>query len=228
MKQVSTMAVLAPLAMLSSTPAQAAILFETADLTNRDSVGYFAGNVLSSDLSEDNPGVWQQIFNSFTISGDSTIETFSIVTQNGINTENIVIRFFEQGSDLPVFSQTLTPDDIIDQHLLDGFYQDTVNTINLTDFFLAAGNYSFTLAGINETYTVVSQYDGVLPTSYATDGTTITSFTDRGTAFAFNGTVNTDPTPVVPEPASWAMMIGGFALAGAAMRRRRVAASFAA
>jgi hypothetical protein len=27
-------------------------------------------------------------------------------------------------------------------------------------------------------------------------------------------------TPAVPEPATWAMMIGGFALAGAAMRRR--------
>jgi len=31
----------------------------------------------------------------------------------------------------------------------------------------------------------------------------------------------------VPEPATWAMMIGGFALAGAAMRRRRTATSFA-
>lgn len=31
----------------------------------------------------------------------------------------------------------------------------------------------------------------------------------------------------VPEPATWAMMIGGFAFAGAAMRRRRTAVSFA-
>ena len=31
----------------------------------------------------------------------------------------------------------------------------------------------------------------------------------------------------VPEPATWAMMIGGFALAGAMMRRRRAATSFA-
>ena len=37
-----------------------------------------------------------------------------------------------------------------------------------------------------------------------------------------------DITPgAVPEPASWAMMIGGFALAGAAMRRRKVALRFA-
>jgi hypothetical protein len=31
------------------------------------------------------------------------------------------------------------------------------------------------------------------------------------------------PTGSVPEPASWAMMIGGFALIGAAMRRRKIA-----
>jgi len=30
-----------------------------------------------------------------------------------------------------------------------------------------------------------------------------------------------------PEPASWAMMVGGFGLAGAAMRRRRAAVTFA-
>ena len=34
-------------------------------------------------------------------------------------------------------------------------------------------------------------------------------------------------TPGVPEPATWAMMIGGFGLIGGAMRRRRVAISFA-
>jgi hypothetical protein len=35
------------------------------------------------------------------------------------------------------------------------------------------------------------------------------------------------PPPGVPEPATWAMMIGGLALVGASMRRRRTAVSFA-
>ena len=35
-----------------------------------------------------------------------------------------------------------------------------------------------------------------------------------------------DVPGAVPEPASWAMMIGGFALAGGAMRRRKVALAF--
>lgn len=38
---------------------------------------------------------------------------------------------------------------------------------------------------------------------------------------------STQPGGSVPEPATWAMMIGGFALAGAAMRRRKAAVSFA-
>lgn len=36
------------------------------------------------------------------------------------------------------------------------------------------------------------------------------------------------PAPGVPEPASWAMMIGGFALTGAAVRRRRATTPAAA
>ncbi|MBN8832151.1 MAG: PEP-CTERM sorting domain-containing protein [Sphingomonadales bacterium] len=35
------------------------------------------------------------------------------------------------------------------------------------------------------------------------------------------------PANAVPEPATWAMMIGGFGLAGAAMRRRKTSVSFA-
>lgn len=51
---------------------------------------------------------------------------------------------------------------------------------------------------------------------------------------AFNAEGNTSIDNIVvhvrdavPEPANWAMMIGGFALAGAAMRRRRAAVRFA-
>ncbi len=34
------------------------------------------------------------------------------------------------------------------------------------------------------------------------------------------------PPPSVPEPASWMMMVGGFGLAGAGLRRRKVAIGF--
>lgn len=35
------------------------------------------------------------------------------------------------------------------------------------------------------------------------------------------------PPPAVPEPATWALMLGGFAIVGSAMRRRSTAVSFA-
>jgi hypothetical protein len=41
------------------------------------------------------------------------------------------------------------------------------------------------------------------------------------------GIDNIDITSAVPEPASWAMLIAGFGLAGAAMRRRRVTVAVA-
>ena len=33
------------------------------------------------------------------------------------------------------------------------------------------------------------------------------------------------PSPGVPEPAAWAMMLGGFGIVGAAMRRRKLSTS---
>jgi len=43
----------------------------------------------------------------------------------------------------------------------------------------------------------------------------------------FLGFAQTPQTSAVPEPATWAMMIGGFGLVGAAMRRRRASIRFA-
>jgi len=45
--------------------------------------------------------------------------------------------------------------------------------------------------------------------------------------FAFGDFYVTEGTGAVPEPATWAMMIGGFALVGGAMRRRATALRFA-
>lgn len=47
-------------------------------------------------------------------------------------------------------------------------------------------------------------------------------------AYAYNDKVGMTFSAVsVPEPASWALMIGGFALTGSAMRRRKATISFA-
>ena len=50
---------------------------------------------------------------------------------------------------------------------------------------------------------------------------------DNSGSFVVNYTLNGAVAGAVPEPASWAMFIGGFGLIGAAARRRKVAVSFA-
>lgn len=49
-------------------------------------------------------------------------------------------------------------------------------------------------------------------------GRLIKSFTMSGSFIVLSGTVN-----AIPEPTSWAMLIAGFGLTGAVMRRRRIA-----
>jgi len=72
-------------------------------------------------------------------------------------------------------------------------------------------NYSFNTAG---TYALVF-------------GVTNWSDTNFQSGLAFDGLV-IDDTPIgVPEPASWAMMIAGFAAVGSALRRRKMNVVFA-
>jgi len=73
--------------------------------------------------------------------------------------------------------------------------------------------------------TAVFNIAGISSFSFVTSG----SFFGENTIQTDNWTYTLDGTnPAVPEPATWAMMIGGFALAGAAMRRRAAKVAFAA
>jgi|GEM_PF-1769378 len=63
--------------------------------------------------------------------------------------------------------------------------------------------------------------------SLSTTSFTLSDFVSQGSFAGFTAlgevTVNGGTNGVIPEPASWAMLITGFGLTGAAMRRRRTA-----
>ncbi len=103
------------------------------------------------------------------------------------------------------------------------------------------GSFSFkSLANSSITFTsdfldftnVVSKdfsfsFSGSSPTFNAPIGSS-----GRNTAFSGSGTFASDPAPLVvgsvPEPASWAMMVGGFGALGFALRgRKKPAVTFA-
>jgi len=85
--------------------------------------------------------------------------------------------------------------------------------------------------GCGYTGWIESTYDiGVTGSYILRFGVTNSLDEDYDSGLAFAGlTIAGDPIPTgVPEPASWAMMLGGFGLVGGAMRnRRRITASFA-
>ncbi len=78
-------------------------------------------------------------------------------------------------------------------------------------FFLAS--YDVANRFNDGVYSVNSVFDGNATTGFANTAATITQFT------------GTELAGAVPEPASWLLMIGGFGLVGANLRRRRVVAA---
>jgi hypothetical protein len=117
-------------------------------------------------------------------------------------------------------------------------------------FYSAVNNPAFVnvYSGLNGTGTLLATLN--LPTTPSTPGAPACAgggfcpFVPIGVTFAgtamsvdFGGSANqvafaaitiNSSTPGVPEPAAWGMLIGGFGLAGAAMRTRRTKVAFAA
>ncbi|MBT2187667.1 PEPxxWA-CTERM sorting domain-containing protein [Sphingobium sp. H33] len=91
----------------------------------------------------------------------------------------------------------------------------------LTNFTFQGQDYRFNLEGSVISVRLLS---GGFPTGSSYINGTLNSPAFGGTAYT---PPVTPPTPGVPEPATWAMMIAGMGLAGAAMRARKSAVAFA-
>ena len=119
----------------------------------------------------------------------------------------------------------------------------------VSDVYLALVSWNGNAGVFDQPFEVISQgcgywgcgtFENVTATSFTGNGElhgiirftgsfNSVSFTDRGEEWhgIQIGIAGIAPPQGVPEPATWAMMIGGFGLAGAAMRRRATKVSFA-
>jgi hypothetical protein len=117
-------------------------------------------------------------------------------------------------------SQTPAPPTLLDLHSLEQGEQDsgftdphsgTITSTFLVTYYAVKGGNEFRLYQIAPTYTF----------TWSTAGLT----NGGGNEPAVSHVIWVDPPPpvttAVPEPAAWSLMIAGFGLAGAALRRRR-------
>lgn len=91
------------------------------------------------------------------------------------------------------------------------------------------GNYSFGLGKYDSAITVAGLGAGVYRSADGTFTKVLNSTPGQSVYFQADYTIDIEPAApgAVPEPASWAMMVGGFGLVGTAMRRsRRTSVSF--
>lgn len=103
-------------------------------------------------------------------------------------------------------------------------------SIDLGDIFngAAGGDVLFVFAGANETVQVVTLDSLAGGETFVFNQTGLTSFSFQGVSttggwLQFDNVV-TDFAGGIPEPSSWALLILGFGLTGAAMRRRSTTA----
>jgi hypothetical protein len=131
-------------------------------------------------------------------------------------------KYLYMSTKLPTNNATLSTPDL--QAI--GFYWGSIDRYNSVDVLGVGGSSIFTLSGstlINANFG--NQSLGATNrrvTFFAGPGETITGlkFTSTGVAFEID---DISALGVVPEPATWAMLIAGFGLVGAAMRRQRMA-----
>lgn len=83
------------------------------------------------------------------------------------------------------------------------------------------------IAGLRMDGIRLDQFNGLDPNGTWKLWVTDDLILNRGSLAGATLSITADPQAAVPEPASWALIIGGFGLSGMAMRRRQTAISFA-
>lgn len=184
---------------------------------------------------------------NFRISGNKAITTnfVSLATYNGSTSSNVGVdaslRGFDAGSYVAltlgygsahsyfIKIQDNDGDGFFDRYGFDTGNNDLNGPFNALGFGFQAASIDVSVTGTIATLSILAN-GSTLTYSYDygfAPGSGLAGFGLNRLGVADNLRFDSVPPQGVPEPAAWALMIGGFGLAGAAARRRRQAAVLA-
>lgn len=206
----SALAALAVVSVALSAPTTAGTLFQSLpDLT--------VAPVIAGYCSSCNAFLPFRIYDTFTLARASTINTVTFALDTSFYAGNSVnVGFFNLAGSLPgtaVASFDFMPTQFTNVNSIPGDPRSrAIVTVDIGSLALTAGRYDISFFNAN----------GLSIPGYANPGGSLYQsgnffypgqfYPDRSAAFSLGGTV--------PEPTSWALMIVGFGLVGASLRRR--------
>ena len=195
------------------------VVDQTVDLTKASGLGfgYINGN--------DQPGVFTAPFQVDVAVGDTVTLNFTFAGTEQVTTQNL------SAANVSIWTKDYAQDGSISSSGTLSFLDmngNIVYSVSKTDQDCCVHVGQFFFGGMDDAPTTMTfhsmTWSGTV-TGY--DGYTTRTYNDPNLLIAA-GSVSLSGSAAVPEPASWAMMLGGFGLVGGAMRsRRKAAVSFA-
>ena len=169
------------------------------------------------DLTNHNNNAWcsdcygggsYEPLDQFTLGSAASITSLDLAQYAGYDTGSFTLEIYNSDHSAILFSQALSGTNT----------GGTIYNASVTGLNLAAGTY---WAGFIAPRLAIWGFDtgnGSLIETTPHTGQQTNDYLGGNTGYIFYGTSASSPTP---EPASWALMLGGFGLVGGAMRSRR-------
>lgn len=199
-------------ACLASTVVASAAQAVTPTITYTDRAAFLAASGLTvfEGFEQDRPSAESQSFGAFTVSETNGSNTVYLDGDAGVSQGSKAAEMLDNGNSI-----------------FNIVFDSSIKSLGFD--FVTSDNTTVTIGGA--TSTTLNLLAGI-PTFFgitSTDGFTTLTFDPSGAPFAFgvdslaySGSLASVVSPA-PEPATWAMMIFGFGMTGAAMRRRKSA-----